>query len=82
MMLLELKTKVKVKKWIDVEEPEKNKKFILDWHYYLLSLQEEAKTMDDAALKAMNMELLTRFYLTPYDGNRGFYEQFNERFVQ
>jgi hypothetical protein len=34
---------------------------------------------DDIFHRKMNMMLLQTFYMTPYDGERDFYEQFDKR---
>ena len=76
----ENKSKVKVKKWIDTPEWKKNEKFIAEWHYFLkdLSIYMETDQGENRA-KEINMSLLKLFYLTPYDFDRDFYDQFEER---
>lgn len=74
------RTKVKVKKWIDVPESRKYEQFVVDWHYFLLDLQEKmAGRQEEAFQREVNMLVLNRFYLTPYDLDRDFYEQFYGR---
>lgn len=74
------RTKVKVKKWIDVPESRKYEQFVVDWHYFLLDLQEKmARRQEEAFQREVNMLVLNRFYLTPYDLSRDFYEQFYGR---
>lgn len=74
------RTKVKVKKWIDVPESRKYEQFVVDWHYFLLDLQEKmAGRQEEAFQREVNMLVLNRFYLTPYDLGRDFYEQFYGR---
>lgn len=84
----ETRTKVKVKKWIDTPDFDRYEKFVNDWHYYLKGLQEEIcagmekKEQDGEAVsqaRAVSMDILRRFYLTPYDFERDFYEQFYGR---
>ena len=78
----ELKTKVKIRKWLDIPNYSQYEQFITDWHYYLLDLQKAyAETTDEDRQRAISMNLLRLFYLTPYDAERDFYEQFYERFT-
>lgn len=74
------RTKVKVSKWIDTPDQEKNHDFICQWHSLLKQLEEEiagAEEMEKA--KRLNMKLLQLFFMTPYEAERDFYEQFQER---
>lgn len=72
--------KVKVKKWIDCEEVSKNQQFISDWHYLFKEISQKAlNASDEILMKKLSMDMLKLFYLTPYDTNREFYEQFYER---
>lgn len=74
------RTKVKVKKWVDTPELKRYEHFILDWHFLLKGLQDRLNESGDLQLrKQLNMELLERFYVHPYDMNRDFYEQYEER---
>ena len=51
-----------------------------DWHEFLLKVQEIFYKAEDKELeKNLNLYVLGRFYRTPYDENRDFYEQFYER---
>ena len=74
------KTKEKIKKWLAVANIKSYEQFVMDWHSYLKSLQEQAaKCQDEKQLKNMSLFLLQKFYLTPYDYNADFYQQFYER---
>lgn len=75
-----VRSKVKVSKWIDTPQLQKNQEFITRWHYLLNEVEEIlAANEEDAFHKNLNMFVLRTFYLTPYDGARDFYEQFEER---
>lgn len=77
------RTKVKVRKWIDTPNLSKYERFVLDWHYFLLDLQEKLQSMsDENEIKRISMEILKDFFLVPFDVNRDFYEQFEERKMQ
>lgn len=73
------RTKVKVKKWIDTPEPLKNEKFINEWHYFLKDISVKLPSLSEESVKQIDMYLLNAFFITLYQGNRDFYEQFEER---
>lgn len=74
------RTKIKIKKWMDTPDLKHYEKYIRDWHEFLLKLQEIFYGTEDKELeKNLNLYVLGRFYRTPYDGEKGFYEQFYER---
>ena len=83
--------KIKVRKWIDTPGLQQNHRFVVKWHYLLNQLEDiikqhmagKASQAEGAGwadeTKQMNLFLLQTFYMTPYDGGRDFYEQFDER---
>ena len=74
------RSKVKVSKWIDTPDQGRYHDFVCRWHYFLKELEERvAGEEDSAGAKRLNLLLLEKFYLTPYSGERDFYEQFQER---
>lgn len=73
------RTKVKIKKWIDTPDVAKNEAFINRWHYFLKDLTSKMPTLSEETVKQINMYVLNAFFLTMYQGNRDFYEQFEER---
>lgn len=71
---------VEVGKWIDTPDLKKNKKFLIDWHYFLNDVENEIKsTKDQAQVKKINMFLINCFYLIKYDTGTDFYLQFHKR---
>ena len=70
--------KIKVKKWLDLPDPGRYEQFVRDWHYYLKDLQKEVQK-DPERIKPVSMELLNRFYRTPWDPAGDFYQQFYQR---
>lgn len=73
-------TKVKVSKWIDTPNYSKNKAYILRWHDLLDQVEEILNTSEDDVLKKnLNLAMLNMFYMTPYDREADFYEQFAAR---
>lgn len=76
-------TKIKVSKWIDTPDLNRNRDFTIRWHYLMNEVEElMTENEEDAFRKNLNMFVLSTFYLTPYDENRDFYEQFEERYVR
>ena len=74
------KTKVKVKKWIDTPNLLVNKKFIIDWHYFIDDVQNKiAKISDENLIKKIDMFILQHFFIERYTETEDFYEQFNSR---
>ncbi len=74
------KTKVKVKKWIDTPNLQENKKYIIDWHYFIDDVQEKLMHItDDELIKKIDLFILQHFFMEPYHQMEDFYEQFNLR---
>lgn len=75
------RSKIKVKKWIDTPDVKRYDKFVSDWHYFLKDVQEVLKREEEdrELVKKLNMYVVNKFYLIPYDPIRDFYEQFYER---
>lgn len=76
------RSKVKVKKWIDIKDVLKNEKFIIRWHYFIKNLGEKFIKKSESIMKQGNMYILNLFFITPYKKDRDFYEQFEERIIQ
>jgi len=73
-------SKVKVSKWIDTPDRVRYREFVTCWHYLLNDVEERLKEQaDDEFARNFNMILLQIFYLTPYDGESDFYQQFEQR---
>lgn len=78
-----VRSKVKVSKWIDTPDLARNQQFVTTWHYLVNQVEELIhQSEDDAFRKNLNMFLLNTFYLTPYDKERDFYGQFEERLAR
>ena len=73
------RTKVKVKKWIDTPDLVRNEAFINRWHYFLKDITSKMSTLSEETVKQINMYILNAFFITMYQSNRDFYEQFEER---
>jgi Fe-S-cluster containining protein len=76
----ENKTKTKVRKWIDTPDITQNEKYIINWHYFVLEVQDIVKsTQEEARRKDISLYLLKLFFMKPYDKTSDFYLQFQER---
>lgn len=78
------KTKVKLKKWLEIPELSQYENYIRQWHFFLKDVQKIIKeTENDAVIKNLNMFLLKQFYVKPYEyaeeSAGDFYRQFEER---
>lgn len=70
------KSKIKIKKWLDIPAISEYEKYITRWHNLLKKI--ESKASDDNLLKRYNMQLLQVMFVTPYSCD-DFYKQFEER---
>lgn len=74
------KSKMKINKWLGVPRLKEYEAFLVEWHSLTKGLREfyQANADNDAVIKAVNMQFLQIFYLTPYV-DTDFYNQFSER---
>lgn len=76
------RTKVKVKKWLGVEDYKKYEAFLIAWHRLRKELLEvvaaDESEEDDRRRKQINMNMLKHFYQMPYEKD-DFYGQFRMR---
>ena len=73
------RTKVKVRKWIDVPDIRRYETFVNAWHYFLKDMEQLLETADESLAKQISMYVLKQFYLKPYELQEDFYRQFEER---
>lgn len=73
------KTKIKVKKWLDIPELGRYENYICNWHFFLKDVQKALPELQEEAVKNLNLYLLNQFFVTPYETNKDFYEQFEHR---
>lgn len=74
------RSKIKVKKWIDMPDFKRYEQFILDWHAFITKLQERLTLQPDMdAAKKINLYVLEIFFLKPWDAVIDFYDQFTVR---
>lgn len=72
-----IKTKVKIKNWLETEELSKYEKYINDWHYFLSDLRTRIEDTTEDEIRQINMSLLQIFFISPYSDD--FYEDFYTR---
>lgn len=72
--------KVKIKKWLEEPELQKQEAFISRWHYFLLKVQALLDSRNDDQLrKKVSMYILQSFYLEPFHIDEDFYKAFEKR---
>lgn len=74
------KSKIKINKWLGISRLKDYEVFLVEWHALTKGLRTfyASNTDNDAVVKAVNMQFLQIFYLTPYV-KEDFYVQFSER---
>ena len=74
------RSKVKVSKWIDTPEQSRNHDFLCKWHALLNHLEEIVAGEEDSdRSKRLNLLMLQTFYMQPYETEKDFYGQFEDR---
>lgn len=75
------RTKVRIRQWLDISDYKRYEAFITDWHFWLKGYQDDIKRgfLQDEDQKQLNLRLLTVFFLTPYEAEIDFYQQYEQR---
>lgn len=74
------RTKIKIKKWLGIEELPKYEQFLIVWHDLRKKVQTQIiEQKSDNFTQKINVMFLDIFYQKPYDTSKDFYPQFNER---
>ena len=73
-----MKSKVKVKKWIDTPDYAQYHQFVLKWHDFLKKMQVTVSESKAEQARTVCIKILQIFYLQPYS-EEGFYEEFDRR---
>lgn len=74
------RTKVKVRSFMDNPDGKRYDKFIADWHNFLKNAENEMEKRNDPNFtRELSMNVLKMFYLTPYEKEQDFYDQFGKR---
>ncbi len=76
------RTKIKVKKWIDLPEFRQYEEYITEWHYFVLDVvQEIQERRGTDKVREINLTLLRCFFQTKYADDVTFYSQFQNRIL-
>lgn len=74
------RTKIKIKKWLEVNALPQYEKFLIEWHDFRKQMQEKMiDSQSDAYAQNVNVKMLEIFYQKPYDTDENFYLQFEKR---
>ena len=74
------RTKVKVKKWMDMPDIKSYEQFVRDWHALQKNVQARLDQREDWELrKVVSMRLLQDFFVNPFEKEEEFYVQFYNR---
>lgn len=76
------KAKIKVEKWLETEDLPSYEAFIRQWHELLMQAQELLTGQEEGFQKNLNLFLLKTFFLTPYESDASFYQQYHDRKVK
>ena len=72
--------KIKVKKWIGIDNYKENKKFILEWYKFLKALSFRLKFIrDEDELRSANEIIIENLYKISLDEGQDFYSVFYDR---
>lgn len=79
----ENKTKVKIKKFIGINDLKKYEKYICDWHYFLKDVEKFVysnmkNNSENPIIKEISMFILNSFFISKYN-KEDFYRQFYDR---
>lgn len=76
----EVRSKVKVKKWLEIPDIRAYEQYICDWHYFLKDAQRMLeREADEGIRKRITMAVLQNCYVEPYQGEDSFYREFSQR---
>lgn len=73
-----VKSKVKIRKWIDTPDYARYHQFVLRWHEFQKAMQKRAAERSSEETRALCIRILQVFYLQSYPKG-GFYEEFERR---
>ena len=75
------RSKIKVKKWLEIPDIKTYEKYILDWHSLIINCEEYVNENKGEELNTFLMNIIKVFYQMPYSGEKDedFYEDFYRR---
>lgn len=74
------RSKIKVKKWLDIPDLKSYENYICTWHTFINNCESAMETLEDDQIRIFNMYILKVFYQTPF--TEDFYIEFNQRIQQ
>lgn len=78
----EKRTKIKVKKWLDIENIKEYEEFIRCWHHLCeITRNVIAKSNDEEFSRSINANFLRIFFLKPYENVEHFLLEFMKRYT-
>ncbi len=73
----EQRSKIKIKKWLDMPDIRQYEQFVNDWHYFLKDAEKWMTEHEDSR-RQLTMDILQMFYVKPY-AESIFYREFSAR---
>lgn len=72
------RSKVKVKKWLDIQNLKEYERYILTWHNFLKRCEESLEELDDNQKRILNMYVFRMFFQAEFC-KEDFYAEFYDR---
>ncbi len=75
------RSKIKIKKWLEMPRLMEYEQYILLWHKFLMACEEELSQLSEQEHQILTTYILRTFYQTPYEAKeeRTFYREFESR---
>lgn len=71
------RSKIKIKKWLDMENVQEHEHYINEWHDFLTDMEAGIQSGDEELSREINVLILNTFFVKEYEED--FYEDFNRR---
>lgn len=72
--------KTKIKKWLELPDLERYEVYLIQWNTVLTETRRQlASATGQSELTAITTEFLRKYFFTPYDTTRSFYDQWKQR---
>lgn len=75
------RSKIKIKKWLDIPNLKEYEQYIKDWHDLLKACEQGLEELEEEQKRVLTLYLLKNFYQTPYE-TADFYADFYSRLEQ
>lgn len=73
-------SKIKVSKWLGIQNIKRYESYVMTWHNLIKEVGRDIAGMNDPdKVRQAGIMMIKLFYVMPYDTNRDFYQQFEER---